>query len=80
MGSMPMPELQAPESAAGQPLQLYGCSVAADWVDYNGHLRDAYYGLIFSFATDALMDHLGLDAAGRARHGGKLYKLETQLC
>jgi acyl-CoA thioesterase FadM len=30
--------------------------VQPDWVDYNGHLRDAFYLLIFSYATDALMD------------------------
>ena len=43
-----------------------------DWVDYNGHLRDAFYLLIFSYATDALMDTLdraGQGAAGRLAVG-----------
>jgi acyl-CoA thioester hydrolase len=57
----------------------YRCEVRPEWVDYNGHLRDAYYGLIFSFAVDALMDHIGLDAAGRALHGSSLYTVHTQL-
>ncbi|NQD80797.1 thioesterase, partial [Pseudomonas sp. CrR14] len=43
----------------------YRTLVQADWVDYNGHLRDAYYLLICSFATDGLMDLIGLDEAGR---------------
>jgi acyl-CoA thioester hydrolase len=30
--------------------------VLPEWTDYNGHLRDAYYLLVFSMATDALMD------------------------
>lgn len=57
----------------------YRCDVLLEWVDYNGHLRDAYYGLIFSFATDALMNHIGLGEAGRVQHRSSLYTLETQL-
>ena len=50
-----------------------------EWIDYNGHLRDAYYVLIVSLATDALMDRLGLDADYRARTGCTLYTLELHL-
>ncbi|OLU33917.1 4-hydroxybenzoyl-CoA thioesterase [Pseudomonas sp. PA15(2017)] len=57
----------------------YTTAVQADWVDYNGHLRDAYYLLICSFATDGLMDLIGLDQAGRARTGHTLYTLECHL-
>jgi acyl-CoA thioester hydrolase len=49
------------------------------WIDYNGHLRDAYYGLIVSYATDALMDRLGLDAAYRSASACTLYTLEMHL-
>ena len=37
-------------------LTTYTTQVQPAWVDYNGHLRDAFYLLIFSYATDALMD------------------------
>lgn len=57
----------------------YKTAVQPDWVDYNGHLRDAYYLLICSFATDGLMDLIGLDEAGRARTGHTLYTLECHL-
>ena len=57
----------------------YTTTVQADWVDYNGHLRDAYYLLVCSFATDGLMDLVGLDEAGRARTGHTLYTLECHL-
>lgn len=67
------------EAGAGRPLRLFGCTVLPDWVDYNGHMRDASYGMVFSLATDALMDHIGLDALGRARHGGTLYTLESHV-
>lgn len=60
-------------------LTTYQTTVLPEWVDYNGHLRDAFYLLIFSFATDSLMDHLGLDEAGRTRTGHTLYTLECHL-
>jgi acyl-CoA thioester hydrolase len=62
---------------AGIP--IYETPVRSDWIDYNGHLRDAYYGLIVSEATDALMDRVGLDAAYRARSGCTLYTVEMHL-
>ena len=62
-----------------EPLSTYRSEVLPEWVDYNGHLRDAYYLLLFSLATDALMDQLGLDAAGRAATGHSLYTLECHL-
>ncbi len=55
---------------------IYDCSVDPGWIDYNGHLRDAFYGLVFSHAVDALMDVIGLDAAHRAETGGTLYVVE----
>nr|WP_163501158.1 thioesterase family protein [Halomonas socia] len=54
--------------------------VAPEWVDYNGHMNDAEYARVFSLAVEALMERIGLDAAGRARHDYTLYTLETHLC
>jgi acyl-CoA thioester hydrolase len=62
---------------AGIP--IYTTAIRPEWIDYNGHLRDAYYGLIASEATDALMDRLGLDAAYRAHTGGTLYTVEMHV-
>jgi acyl-CoA thioester hydrolase len=61
------------------PHRLYQTQVSADWVDYNGHLRDAYYLLIFSQAVDSLMDQIGLDAAARAASNHSLFTLEVHL-
>lgn len=58
---------------------IYETAIAPEWIDYNGHLRDAYYGLIVSFACDALMDRVGLDADYRARTRCTLYTLEMHL-
>lgn len=54
----------------------YESTVLSDWIDYNGHMQDAYYGLIFSHAVDAFQDAVGFDAAYRARTGCTIYLLE----
>lgn len=61
-------------------MKLLETRVAAAWVDYNGHMNDAAYAQVFSLAVEALMDHIGLDAAGRERHAYTIYTLETHLC
>jgi len=63
----------------GAALSLYDTVVASDWVDYNGHMNDAAYALVFSRATDALMDRIGLDAAARKASGRTLYTLQVML-
>jgi acyl-CoA thioester hydrolase len=60
-------------------LPIYESAIQPEWIDYNGHLRDAYYGLIFSYAVDALMDRIGVDAAYREHTGGTLYTLEEHV-
>jgi acyl-CoA thioester hydrolase len=60
-------------------LPLYRAKIEPEWIDYNGHLRDAFYGLVASLAVDDVMDHLGLDAAYRQRTHGTLYTLEVHL-
>jgi acyl-CoA thioester hydrolase len=60
-------------------VRIYETPIRADWIDYNGHLQDAYYALILSKATDALMDRVGLDASYRKRTGGTLYTLEMHI-
>jgi acyl-CoA thioester hydrolase len=54
-------------------------TVLPEWTDYNGHLRDAYYLLVFSMATDAMMDMIGLDEAGRAATGHSMFTLESHI-
>jgi acyl-CoA thioester hydrolase len=61
-------------------MRILDTQVAPKWVDYNGHMNDAEYARAFSLALEALMDHIGLDEAGRARHAYTIYTLETHLC
>lgn len=60
-------------------LTTYSTKIIPDWVDYNDHLRDAFYLLIFSYATDALMDRLGMDSDNREASGNSLFTLELHL-
>ncbi|MXY64107.1 MAG: thioesterase [Gammaproteobacteria bacterium] len=54
----------------------YETIVRPEWIDYNGHMQDAYYSLVFSHAVDALQDEVGFDEEYRARSGCTIYLLE----
>jgi acyl-CoA thioester hydrolase len=58
---------------------IYRTEVAPEWIDYNGHLRDAYYSLIVSLACDAFMDRVGMDEAYRKGTRCTLYTLEMHM-
>jgi len=60
-------------------LPVYQVKIEPEWIDFNGHVRDAYYGLAASFAIDGLMDHLGLDEAYRQSTHCTLYTLEMHI-
>ena len=61
------------------PLCLYRTTVKPEWLDYNGHMNEAYYVLVFSRSTDAFMDFAGQDAGYRARSNTSIYTLETHV-
>lgn len=53
--------------------------VQDSWIDYNGHLSEAYYVLVLGHATDAVMDAVGLDAEYRSANDASLYTVEAHL-
>ena len=61
-------------------LDTGGRVVPPEWIDYNGHMMDAYYFLAFTEATEAFLDHVGLGAAYQARTGSGIYTAESHLC
>jgi acyl-CoA thioester hydrolase len=67
------------ESAQVPALPAFRATLEAGWIDYNGHLRDAYYVVALSLAIDGVMDHLGLDAGYRERTHCTLYTLELHV-
>ena len=60
-------------------LPAYRTRIVDEWIDYNGHLSEAYYVLIFGYATDQVMDGIGLDAEARSRTGSSLYTVEAHI-
>ncbi len=63
----------------GAALSVLATTVASEWLDYNGHMNDAAYALVFSRAGDALMDRIALDAATRERSGRSLFTLQVMI-
>lgn len=53
--------------------------VRPEWIDYNGHLSEAYYVLVFGFATDEFMQQVGLGTEYRAATGCSLYTVEAHV-
>ena len=60
------------------PLRLYGTSVAAEWADYNGHMSESCYLLVFGDGADAFFRFFGVDEDYRAS-GRSLFTAETHL-
>jgi len=53
--------------------------VRPEWVDYNGHLSEAYYVLVFGHATDEVMRCVGLGEDYRAASRASLFTVEAHL-
>jgi acyl-CoA thioesterase FadM len=64
---------------AERPLDLYRTPVKPEWIDYNGHMNEAYYVLVFGFTTDAFLDRIGMDSAYRDRTHTSLYTIEGHI-
>ena len=58
---------------------VYRDQVRPEWVDFNGHMQDAYYALIFSEGIVAVMEALGMDETYRTTTRGTIYTLEAHL-
>ena len=64
---------------AGSLLALHRELVVPAYVDYNNHLNDGYYMVIFSNATTTLMDHIGLGETQRLATKCSLFTLEMHV-
>ncbi len=58
---------------------LYHTRVRPEWVDYNGHMSEAYYVLVFGYTSDAFLDLIDMDEIYRRRTGHSLYTLEAHI-
>ncbi len=67
-----------PDAVVEAPLRLHRCRVSADWVDYNGHMSESCYLLVFGDNADAFFRSVGIDEAYREA-GHSLYTAQTHL-
>jgi acyl-CoA thioester hydrolase len=65
-------------AAVPSPLELHRCEVKAEWVDYNQHMGESCYLLVFGDSSDAFFRYVGVDEAYRAA-GHSLYTVETHI-
>ena len=68
----------APSAAIDAPLKLHRTDVRPEWTDYNGHMSESCYLLVFGDNADAFFRFIGIDEDYRA-HGHSLYTVETHL-
>lgn len=62
-----------------EALQIYRTRVSPSWIDYNGHMGDYAYGIVFSDAATAYMDRIGIDTAYREANNATLYTLDSRI-
>lgn len=62
------------------PLELHHDVVRPEWIDYNGHMNVAYYVLAFDLATDAFLDHIGLDHAYKNEANCTTFVVDMNVC
>ncbi|MEV4876875.1 thioesterase family protein [Streptomyces cyaneofuscatus] len=67
------------EPVQGTALPLFRRTVRPEWIDYNGHMSEAFYVLVFGYATDSMMIETGLHAGYRESTGCSLYTVEAHL-
>lgn len=60
------------------PLRLHHTPVLSQWVDYNGHMSESCYLLVFGDNSDAFFRYIGIGEEYRDS-GTSLYTVETHL-
>jgi len=61
------------------PFDGYRDVVRGEWIDANGHLNMGYYVVVFDYATDAWLHHIGLDAHRKASQRVMTFTLESHV-
>lgn len=54
-------------------------TVRKEWIDYNGHMSEAFYVLVFGHATDEFLDAIGLDSAYREERKVSAFTVEAHI-
>ena len=60
-------------------LRLWVGAVLDDWIDYNGHMSEGFYGVVFGMASDEYLVRMGFGEHYRSTVGGAFYTVETHI-
>ena len=63
---------------SGKPLTIWNTVIPENWIDYNSHMTEGYYGVAFANASDEFLIHIGFDSNYRTDHG-TFYTVEAQI-
>lgn len=58
---------------------VYESGVDSAWIDYNGHMTESCYVLVFGYATDNVMAAVGLGEEDRKREQVSAYTVESHI-
>jgi len=72
-------KLWDPTAPIPAPLQLHSPTVLPQWVDYNGHMSESCFLLVFGDSSDAFFRFIGIDERYRDEQGLSLYTVETHI-
>ncbi len=61
------------------PLRLHQATVLPASIDYNGHMSEPWYVLVFGDATDAFYDHIGMGETFRRETRTSVYTVEAHI-
>ncbi|WP_179400851.1 thioesterase family protein [Burkholderia guangdongensis] len=67
-----------PDAPIATPLELHRCVVRPEWVDYNGHMSESCYLIVFGDDSDAFFRYFGVDDDYRDR-GFSMFTSETHM-
>lgn len=68
-----------PDAAIDPRVVRWQEPVQPGWIDYNGHLSEAYYVLVFGHATDAVLAAVGLGEEYQGASGASLFTVEAHV-
>src|SRR4051812_42804557 len=67
-----------PAAPIAAPLAFHRAEVIEAWTDYNDHMTESAFLLVFGDSSAAFFRYIGIDEAYRAA-GGSIYTLETRI-
>ena len=62
-----------------RPIVTHRGHVLEEWIDYNSHMSEGYYGVVFGDASDGILEAIGFGSDYREETSGSFYTVETRI-